>query len=128
MVPRGSSMSGADIVSTFNRWVHAQQFASWPVALIGIVAVKAALLLALKPGSFVVSYSAISYFFLLILATSFCIRNAVKNTLQGRIFWVFLATGCGQVAVRPRGVHAEVRHVVAEARSWTRRATGGGER
>lgn len=94
MVPRGPSMSGADIVSTFNRWVHGQRFASWPVALIGIVAFKAALLLALKPGSFVVSYSGLSYFFLLILATGFCIRNAIKNTLESRIFWAFLAVGC----------------------------------
>ena len=95
MVPRGSSMSVADIVSTFNRWVRGQQFTSWRVALIGIVAFKAALLLALRPGSFVVSYSAVSYFFLLILATGFCIRNGIKNTLEGRIFWAFLATGCG---------------------------------
>src|SRR5215472_15927058 len=95
MVPRGSSMSVADIVSTFNRWVRGQQFTSWRVALIGIVAFKAALLLALRPGSFVVSYRAVSYFFLLILATGFCIRNGIKNTLEGRIFWAFLATGCG---------------------------------
>jgi len=95
MVLRGSSMSGTAVVSTFNRWVHGQQFASWPVALIGIVAFKAALLLALKPGSFVVSYSGVSYFFLLSLATSFAIRNGINNALGGRIFWAFLATGCG---------------------------------
>ena len=95
MVLRGSSMSGTAVVSTFNRWVHGQQFASWPVALIGIVAFKAALLLALKPGSFVVSYSGVSYFFLLTLATSFAIRNGINNALGGRIFWAFLATGCG---------------------------------
>jgi len=95
MVLRGSSMSGTAVVSTFSRWVHGQQFASWPVALIGIVAFKAALLLALKPGSFVVSYSGVSYFFLLSLATSFAIRNGINNALGGRIFWAFLATGCG---------------------------------
>ena len=95
MVPRGSSMSGTAVVSTFNRWIHGQQFASWPVALIGIVAFKAALLLALTPGSFVVSYSGVSYFFLLSLATGFAIRNGINNALGGRIFWAFLAAGCG---------------------------------
>src|SRR5215471_13835561 len=115
MVPRGSSMSVADIVSTFNRWVRGQQFTSWRVALIGIVAFKAALLLALRPGSFVVSYSAVSYFFLLILATGFCIRNGIKNTLGGRIFWAFLATGCGLWSLHQSiylfyelGLHVEV--------------------
>src|SRR5215831_15656066 len=58
---------------------------SWP----------AVCLLALRPGSFVVSDSAVSYVFRLILATGFCIRNGIKNTLEGRIFWAFLATGCG---------------------------------
>ena len=93
MVPRGPSTSGA-VVSTFNRWVHGQQFTSWPVALIGIVAVKAALLLAVKPGSFVVSYSAVSYFLLLVFAAGFAIRNGINNTLGGRGFWVLLAIGC----------------------------------
>jgi PAS domain S-box-containing protein len=71
------------------------RFASWPTALIGIVVIKAVLALAVKPGSFLFSYSGISYFLLLLLATSFAIRNAVQNTLGSRPFWVFLATGYG---------------------------------
>ena len=45
------------------------RFSSWPTALIGIVVIKAVLSLAVKPGSFLLSYSGISYFLLLLLAT-----------------------------------------------------------
>src|SRR5215471_3318097 len=68
---------------------------SWRTALIGIVVIKAVLSLAVEPGSFVVSYSGISYFLLLLLATSFAIRNGIQNTLGSRTFWFFLATGYG---------------------------------
>jgi len=72
-----------------------QRSPSWRTALIGIVVIKAVLSLAVKPGSFIVSYSGISYFLLLLLATTFAIRNGIQNTLGSRIFWYFLATGCG---------------------------------
>ena len=65
---------------------------SWPTALIGIVVIKAVLSLAVKPGSFVVSYSGISYLVLLVLATCFAMRNGIQNTLGARFFWVLLAT------------------------------------
>lgn len=81
------------IAGAFNRWVY--QLLSWPAALIGILAIKAALSLAVKPGSFVLSYSGVSYFLLLMLATGLAIRNGIKNTLGSRIFWVFLAIGYG---------------------------------
>jgi PAS domain S-box-containing protein len=71
------------------------KFSSWPTALIGIVVIKAVLSLAVKPGSFLVSYSGISYFLLLLLATSFAIRNGIQNTLGRRPFWVFLAIAYG---------------------------------
>jgi signal transduction histidine kinase len=70
-------------------------FSTWQAALIGIVVIKAVLSVAVKPGSFVVSYSGISYFFLLLLATGFAIHNALQNTLRGRTFWVFLGTAYG---------------------------------
>ena len=70
-------------------------FASWPTALIGIVVIKAVLSVAVNPGSFLVSYSGISYLLLLLLATSFAIRNGIQNTLGSRPFWVFLAIACG---------------------------------
>jgi PAS domain S-box-containing protein len=63
--------------------------------LIGIVVIKAVLSLAVKPGSFLFSYSAISYFVLLLVATSFAIRNGIQNTLGNRPFWVFLAIAYG---------------------------------
>jgi PAS domain S-box-containing protein len=68
---------------------------SWPTALIAIVVIKAVLSLAVKPGSFLVSYSGISYFLLLLLATGFAIRNGIQDTLGGRPFWVFLAIAYG---------------------------------
>jgi len=68
---------------------------SWSTALIGIVVIKAVLSLAVKPGSFVVSYSGISYLLLLILATCFAMRNGIQNTLRGRLFWTLLATAYG---------------------------------
>ena len=51
--------------------------------------------LNVKPGSFLLSYSGISYFLLLLLATSFAVRNGIQNTLGRRPFWVFLAIGYG---------------------------------
>jgi signal transduction histidine kinase len=71
------------------------RFSLWPAALIGIVVIKAVLSLDVKPGSFLLSYSGISYFLLLFLATSFAIRNGIRNTLGRRPFWVFLAIAYG---------------------------------
>ena len=71
------------------------KFLSWRTALIGIVAIKAVLSLAVTPGSFLVSYSGISYLLLLFLSTYFAIRNGIQNTLGGRAFWAFLAAAYG---------------------------------
>jgi PAS domain S-box-containing protein len=79
-------------------WSHLAtrpRFSSWPMALTGLVVVKIVLSLALKPDSTLLSYSGIPYFFLLVLATGFAIRNGIQNTLQGRPFWVFLAIAYG---------------------------------
>lgn len=76
-----------------------QRLASWPTALIGIVIIKAALSLAVAPGSFIISYSGISYLFLLVLATGFAIRNGIHNTLGSRPFWVIFAIACGMWSV-----------------------------
>jgi PAS domain S-box-containing protein len=71
------------------------RFSPWLTALIGIIVIKAVLSLGLRPGSFLFSYSGVSYFLLLVLAASFAIRNAIQNTLGGRLFWAFLAIGYG---------------------------------
>jgi signal transduction histidine kinase len=88
---------------------------SWPAALIGIVVIKAVLSLAVKPGSFVVSYSGISYLLLLVLASGFAIRNTIQNTLGARLFWALLATAFGLWAAHESlqlyyqlGLHVEV--------------------
>jgi PAS domain S-box-containing protein len=67
----------------------------WPTALIGIVVIKAVLALGVKPGSFQLSYSGISFFLLLFLATSFAIRNAIQKSAGTRPFWIFLAIAYG---------------------------------
>jgi PAS domain S-box-containing protein len=89
------------------------RFSSWPTALIGIVVIKAVLSLALKPGSFIFSYSGISYFLLLLLATGLAIRNGVQNTLGSRPFWAFLAIAYGLWALDQWifVYHELVRHV-----------------
>jgi len=71
------------------------RFSFWPTALIGIVVIKAVLSLDVKPGSFLLSYSGISYLLLLLLATGFAVRNGIQKTLGNRPFWLFLAIGCG---------------------------------
>jgi len=71
------------------------RFSFWPTALIGIVVIEAILSLNVNPGSFVLSYSGISYFLLLLLATSFAVRNGIQNTLGRRPFWIFLAMAYG---------------------------------
>jgi PAS domain S-box-containing protein len=71
------------------------RLSSWPAALIGILVIKAVLSLAVQPGSFLVDYSGISYFLLLVLATGFAVRNATQETLGSRSFWVFLAIAYG---------------------------------
>jgi signal transduction histidine kinase len=73
----------------------APRILSWRSALIGIVVIKAVLSLAVAPGSFLVSYSGISYLLLLLLGTCFAVRNGIQNTLGGRPFWTFLATAYG---------------------------------
>jgi PAS domain S-box-containing protein len=65
----------------------------WPTALIAILIVRAAVSIAAKPDSPLLSYGGISYFLLLLLATGAAIRNGVRNTLGSRPFWVFLALG-----------------------------------
>ena len=57
---------------------------SWPTALVAILVVRAVVSYAVKPGSPLLSYGAISYFLLLILATSFAIRNGIQNTVGSR--------------------------------------------
>jgi PAS domain S-box-containing protein len=60
-----------------------------------MVVIKAVLSVAVKPGSFLVSYSGISYFLLLVLAAGLASRNAARNTLGGRLFWALLAAAFG---------------------------------
>jgi signal transduction histidine kinase len=67
---------------------------SWSAALIGIVIVKAVLLLV-KPIPSVTSYSGISYLLLLVLGTCSAIRNGIRHTLGGRLFWTLVAIAYG---------------------------------
>jgi len=67
----------------------------WPVVLVSILAVKIVLSVAVKQGETVGVYSAICYFLLVGLATSFSAVNAVRNARNGQLFWTFIAIGCG---------------------------------
>jgi PAS domain S-box-containing protein len=67
----------------------------WPAVLIGFLAAKVVLSLAVKPDSVLSSGGAINYLLLLLLATGFALRNGIRNTLGNRLFWVFLAIAYG---------------------------------
>jgi PAS domain S-box-containing protein len=66
---------------------------SWPMTLLAILLVRAAVSLVAKPGSTLLPYGGISYFLLLLLATGFAVRNGIQNTLGSRPFWVLVALG-----------------------------------
>ena len=66
---------------------------SWPAALIAIVALRAVVSFAAKPGSTLLSYGPISYSLLLLFAVGFAVRNAIQRTLGSRPFWVLLGIG-----------------------------------
>jgi PAS domain S-box-containing protein len=66
---------------------------SWPIALIAVLVVRAAVSYAAKPGSTILSYGSISYFLLLLLVAGFTIRNGIQNTLGSRPLWALLALG-----------------------------------
>ncbi len=70
------------------------RFASWPAILIGIVLLRASLLIV-KTDSWLASSRPIVYFLVLLLATAFATRNAIQKTLGDRLFWAFLGLACG---------------------------------
>ena len=67
----------------------------WPTLLAGVLTIKAVLSVALSPTFILVAYGVVVYFLLLLLATVFALRNAAQRTLGSRIFWIFMAGGCG---------------------------------
>jgi hypothetical protein len=71
----------------------------WPTALIGIVVIKTVLAMGVTPGSFLLSYSGVSYFLLLSLAACFAVRNGIQNIAGASLFWVFLALAYGSWAL-----------------------------
>lgn len=70
-------------------------FSRWPSLLIGFLAIKTALSLVLGLGDKLALYGSGAYFLLLLLATTFAFMNAVKRTQGRRLFWAFIAGGCG---------------------------------
>lgn len=74
---------------------EAPRYSLWLTGLVGIVVLKAVVSLNQKPDSCFTAYSGILYFFLLLFAAGFALRNAIQNTLKGRPFWVFLAIAYG---------------------------------
>jgi len=68
---------------------------AWPSLLIGFLAIKAALSLGLGLGDKLALYGSVAYFLLLLLATAFSFMNAVERTQGRRLFWAFIAAGCG---------------------------------
>ena len=80
---------------TFSLTPETGRFSPWAAALLGLVAIKAALSLSVISVPFARSYSGISYLLLLLLATGFSIRNGIHSEPLTRPFWALLASGCG---------------------------------
>jgi PAS domain S-box-containing protein len=67
----------------------------WLTLLAGVLFVKAVLSLTLNRTFGVMAYGTIVYFLLLVLSTAFALRNAALQTKGSRMFWTFMAGGCG---------------------------------
>lgn len=80
---------------TFSLTPERDRFSPWMAALLGLVAIKAALSVSASSVPFALSYSGISYLLLLLLATGFSIRNVIHSEQCTRAFWALLAAGCG---------------------------------
>lgn len=63
--------------------------------MVGVLAIKAVLSIALNPTFLLDSYGTVMYFLLLLLSTTFALLNATQRTMGNRIFWIFMAGGCG---------------------------------
>lgn len=80
---------------TFSLATGNARFSPWTAALLGMVAIKAVLTLAVKSSPSGTSYSGISYLLILLLAAGFSIQNARRLTPAARPFWLLLAAGFG---------------------------------
>lgn len=74
---------------------------SWPAVAVALLVGQAALSLTLKQGPALVAYCEITYFLLLLLATSVAAVNAVQSRQTIRLFWLFLAGAFGLWALVP---------------------------
>lgn len=74
---------------------HGSSLSIWAGVLFGFLAIKAVLSLGLGLGDKLAPCGTSVYFLLLLLATGFAIRNAVRRTQGRRFFWVFIAAGYG---------------------------------
>jgi PAS domain S-box-containing protein len=75
---------------------------AWPLLAVALLAIQAGLLLIVKPGASLSTYSNciyIVYFLSLLLATGIATLNAIRSGQTIRLFWSFFALGCGLQAV-----------------------------
>jgi PAS domain S-box-containing protein len=67
----------------------------WPWIAVGLVIAQAVIAATVKPGFGRTVYSTLSYFFILLLATGAAALNAYRSNRESRLFWSFVAAGCG---------------------------------
>jgi PAS domain S-box-containing protein len=80
-----------------------QQFGlrSWPAIAVAILIIQSAVSLVLTRPADRIASAAITSFSVLFLATVLAARNAIQSRQSIRLFWSFLALGCGLWALNP---------------------------
>ena len=77
------------------------QLDSWPLIAVTVLVFQAAVSLALQGSSSQTLFNAVISTLLLLLATGIATLNAVQSRRAIRLFWSFLAVGCGMWALSP---------------------------
>jgi PAS domain S-box-containing protein len=77
------------------------QLNSWPVIAAAVLAFQTIVSLALRQSASRTSFNAVISIVLLLTATAIATLNAVQSKRAIRLFWSFLAIGCGLWALSP---------------------------
>jgi PAS domain S-box-containing protein len=67
----------------------------WPAVAVALVLTQAIVALTVKPGPGRTAFSSLCDFAILFLATAAAVLNAYRSTRESRLFWSFIAVGCG---------------------------------
>jgi PAS domain S-box-containing protein len=74
--------------------------ALWPALVVAILAIQTIVSFLLKPSSRI-TYNSVASCLVLLLAAGIATHNALRSRRTVRLFWLFLAVGCGLWALSP---------------------------